>query len=181
MKWYTHAAIGANAAWVLMLGERITSSAVFFLALGAFASLLPDIDAGWAGTSGAKIHHIGYGIFRPFRGAFRHRGFFHSFLCITILFCLSIPLAFWIHPFVPVVLTLGYTSHLFIDAWNGGMQYLYPWKKDLSFIPKWMRFRVGSFGDDAFFLLGIMGIVAFVFAHWLTFQLPFSSTFSFSN
>lgn len=169
MKWYTHAAIGANAVWLTTLTQDVTSGTLLLAVLGAFASLLPDIDAGWGKTSGAKIHHIGYGVFRPFRGMFRHRGFFHSLLCVAVLFCVTLPFAAILDPYVPIVFVAGYASHLVIDAWNGGMQYLYPLKKDFSFVPKFLRFRVGSSGDDLFFILGIMGIVAFIFLHWSAF------------
>jgi membrane-bound metal-dependent hydrolase YbcI (DUF457 family) len=169
MKWYTHAAIGANAVWLVALDQSVTSGVLLYAALGAFASLLPDIDAGWSRTSGAKIHYVAHGIFKPFMGAFRHRGFFHSFLCVTLLFCAAIPLAFLIDPYFPLVLTAGYASHLVIDSWNGGMQTFFPWKKDVTFVPKLFRFRVGSLGDDLFFLLGIAGLVVFIFSYWHVF------------
>lgn len=170
MKWYTHAVIGANAVWLVPLFADVSSATMIYAALGAFGGLLPDIDAGWAGTSGAKIHHIGYGIFRPFRGLFRHRGFFHSQLFVTIFFCALIPTAFFIDSFFPLMLTVGYASHLLIDFWNCGMQYFYPMRREVTFVPKIFRFRVGSTGDDLFFLLGIFGLLFFIFSHWSAFQ-----------
>ncbi len=169
MKWYTHAAIGANAVWLTVLFGEPTQTAILYTAVGAFAALLPDIDAGWTGSRGAKIHYIAGGLFGIFKGLFRHRGFFHSFLSIVLLFCALIPLAWMIDPLFPLIFTAGYASHLFIDAWNGGMQWFYPLRKDLTFVPKFFRFRVGSAGDDLFFLLGVWGLILFVFMHWSTF------------
>lgn len=83
MTWYTHAAVGANAVWLTALFGEPTRYASFYIMLGAFAALLPDIDASWRG---AKIHYVGGGILGIFKGVFRHRGFFHSVICINLLF-----------------------------------------------------------------------------------------------
>ncbi|MCA9384656.1 MAG: metal-dependent hydrolase [Candidatus Magasanikbacteria bacterium] len=171
MQWHTHAAIGANAIWLTALFGDASQAPIVYLTIGAFGGLLPDIDAGGGKSYGAKIHYIGGGIFKPFQNVFRHRGFFHSFMCIVLVFCLSTPLAWFIDPFVPMVLTAGYASHIVIDNWNCGLEFFYPLKKRVTFVPKWMQFRVGSIGDNLLFLLGVFGLVAYILTH-----LPYIAT-----
>lgn len=166
MKWYTHAAIGANAIWLTRIFDTPSHISIFYAVLGAFAALLPDIDAGGGGTRGAKIHYIGFGILGVFKGIYRHRGFFHSFISVVLVFCLLIPITIVYDPLFPVVFCAGYASHLFIDSWNAGMQFFYPLKKDVTFVPRLFRFRVGSSGDDLFFLIGVFSLVIFIFTYW---------------
>lgn len=159
MQWQTHAAIGANAVWLVPLLSRVDEKTPLFLALGAFGALLPDIDAA---QRGAKIHFIAGGVFGGMKGMARHRGFFHSFISICLVFCVSLPFGLWIDPMIPLVVTLGYASHLFIDQWNMGMQFFYPMRQYVTFVPSMLRFRVKSSGDMLFMMLGVFGIVAFV-------------------
>lgn len=168
MTWQSHAVVGANAVWLLAAFGAVDRYAPVYVAIAAFGALLPDIDAGGSqskGKFGAKIHYLGKGVLKPFIGVFRHRGFFHSFVFITLLFAMSIPLAFFLGTFTPLMLTTGYASHLLIDQWNGGMQFFYPWKKDVSIVPRAWRFRVGSAGDWAFLFLGAAGLLLFFFVH----------------
>lgn len=162
MKWYTHAAAGANVVWLTTLFGEPTQASAFYIALGAFAALLPDIDASWRG---AKIHYVAGGILGGLKGVFRHRGFFHSFICIDLLFLLTLPFGWFYDPFIPLIITSGYASHPFIDCWNAGMQWFYPLKTNVTFVPKFLRFRVGSSGDTLFFVMGVLGLVVFVFSY----------------
>jgi membrane-bound metal-dependent hydrolase YbcI (DUF457 family) len=156
----THAMIGANAVWLAHLLGQVDASFPFLIAVGAFAALLPDIDAVYA-----KIHFVFKGIFGMFKHNFTHRGFFHSLVAVALLYLICFLFLRTYHPLLPPIIALGYASHPFIDAFNGGVQYLFPYPRFLSFVPRLFRFRVNSNGDHALFFLGALGIVYFFIIH----------------
>lgn len=163
MKWYTHAAVGANAIWLTALTGHIDEYTPLLIAVGAFAALWPDIDAT---NKGAKIHYMGSGILGMFKGVFQHRSFFHSFLATTLLLLFSLLFLRQYHPLLPWVLTLGYVSHPLIDGFNlSGVRYLFPFKKFYRLIPYALTTPVGGTADSLFFVLGIGGIALFIFSH----------------
>lgn len=154
MSGHTHAILGANAAWLAVLAG-VDSSLVLFLAVGAVAGLLPDIDA-----QAAKIHFIAGGIFGVFRGVFKHRGFIHSLLFTAILFLVAHIALRQYHPILPVVIGVGYLSHLLVDGFNKkGVPYLMPFsKKRLHLVPKILRTPVGGLLDQLLFIGGVTGV-----------------------
>ena len=168
MTWRTHAVVGANAVWITALFSTVDATALGLLAAGAFAGLLPDIDAS---GRGAKIHYVGGGALGLFKGVFQHRGFFHSVMAVVLLFLVSTWLLREYHPLLPLILTLGYASHPIIDGFNTvGVRYLFPKRKMYNLIPKFFRTPVHGFADQLFFILGIMGIALFVLSHMDVFQ-----------
>lgn len=164
----THAVVGANAAWIAaFLGN--SDDRVFLLAIaGAFAGILPDIDAG-----GAKIHHVVGGAFGAFRGVFSHRGFFHSCLAVAIVWAVSTIFLRAYHELLPAVVTLGYLSHLVIDGFNfKGTRYLFPWQREFHLVPKWLATPTGGFVDHIFMIAGLTGIVILLLEIFPLDQIP---------
>ena len=152
--------VGANAVWVAAYFGGIDSYAPALLAAGAFAALLPDIDAG---GHGAKIHHIGGGVLKMFRGWFQHRGFFHSFLATGFIYFLCLITLADYHAQLPIVIAAGYASHLIIDAFNRkGARYLFPAPNFISPVPRFLTAPVKGWTDWAFFGLGLYGVFRFV-------------------
>lgn len=166
MSGYTHAAVGANAVWIaVFLGVVIDERAIIFVVAGALAALLPDIDA-----RNAKIHSVGGGVLSVFRGAFAHRGFFHSMLAVGMVFVLSFVFLREHHFLLPYVITLGYASHLFIDGFNfKGVQYFFPFKKMFHVVPKFLASPVRGIADQLFFVVGASGIALFFLLHHQSF------------
>ncbi len=166
MKWYTHAAVGANAVWLVTLRGVVDQTAILLMIVGALASLLPDVDA--AGK-GAKIHYIAYGVFGMLKNTFRHRSFFHSLLAIGIVFILSYIFLSRSHSLLPWIIALGYASHPLIDGLNlSGVRYVYPLKTYFHLAPSWLRSPVGGIADSLLFALGVSGIIFFIFSHYST-------------
>jgi len=159
--------VGANAVWIAYALGAVDRYAFVLALAGAIAALLPDIDAS---GRGAMIHYKFHGIFGMFKNTFRHRGFFHSLLAMWIVFILSLILLFNIYPLLPFAILFGYASHPFIDAFNAPVQYLYPHKKFFTFIPKWLRFRVGSGPDNFILFLAALGVGAFFLLNLSVFQ-----------
>ncbi|MBI2411225.1 MAG: metal-dependent hydrolase [Candidatus Kerfeldbacteria bacterium] len=151
----THAVVGANAVWVAALVYPLGNEVPVLLAIGALAALLPDIDA-----TSAKIHYMGSGALGVFRGVFHHRGFFHSFLAISIIAILTQLFLSSYHPALPMVMILGYASHPIIDGFNKpGVEYFFPWRKRIRLLPKWLTTPVNGVVDQLLFIAGVAGIV----------------------
>ncbi|MBI4437900.1 metal-dependent hydrolase [Candidatus Uhrbacteria bacterium] len=173
MTWRTHAVVGANAVWITAFFSSVDATAFGLLVAGAFAGLLPDIDAS---ARGAKIHYVAEGTFGMFKGVFQHRGFFHSLLAVATVFLLS----FWFlrayHPFLPAILALGYASHPIIDGFNTvGVRYLFPKRERYNLIPKLFRTPVHGFADQLFFIAGSLGIALFVLSYAVNFSFSFGT------
>jgi membrane-bound metal-dependent hydrolase YbcI (DUF457 family) len=152
--------IGANAVWIAAYFGQIDQWAFVLMAAGAFAALLPDIDAG---GRGAKIHYVGGGILKIFRGWFQHRGFFHSFMAVWLVYIAAVALTAAYHALLPAVIATGYASHLVIDAFNRkGARYLFPVPNFIAPVPKIFTAPVKGWTDYAFFALGLYGIFRFV-------------------
>lgn len=160
MKWYTHASIGANAIWLTLLVGPAQLYSPFLLILGAFAGILPDIDA-----TNAKIQHFGVTgrILKSIGQLSIHRRFFHS-IWITML--LAIPFLF-VEPIIPGITLAfigGYASHLIIDGFNRwGVYYLHPVvNKEYFLLPKKWRSNPGRWLDTLLFFIGAAGLVTFL-------------------
>ena len=155
----THAIIGANAAWITMASQQpIDLWTIGFVGIGAFAALLPDIEA-----TNAKIHHIGGGIFRPFTGIFKHRGVTHSLLMIVIIYALTSYFLRHHHSLLPEVITLAYASHPLIDGFNHqGVELFFPWRRRIKLLPKVLRTAVNGPVDQILFAAGACGVFIFL-------------------
>lgn len=165
MSGYTHAVVGANAVWVAALLGMVDERAWLLALAGALAALLPDIDA-----REAKIHHLGKGALGAFRGAFQHRGFFHSLMAVAVVFGLSFTFLRAYHPLLPFIIALGYASHPIIDGLNfKGVRYLFPMRRMFHLVPKWLASPVRGWYDQLFFIVGLVGIALFFLTHYATF------------
>lgn len=165
MNWRTHVVAGANTVWLIPAStESILHYGPVLMGVAAFFALLPDIEA-----QHAKIHSIRIAGARVFdntivRGVVNHRGPVHSLLAIAVVGGLTAWLcrAYALPYELAWAATLGYASHPIIDGLNfPGVQYLYPYKRRLHLVPKFMRFRVNSFPDELLFVAGIFGILAY--------------------
>lgn len=167
----THALVGVNTVWTLWLANGTFSA--WLVPVAAFAALLPDLDAS---ESMIKHLHIGVGSgkrrvsvqpFAPlallFSTLFRHRGWLHSWLAIVCVAGLSVVFTARFGPEYPVVITLAYCSHLFIDALTThGIEFLLPLPTRCRVLPKALRAKTGGVLDHALFVLGAMGFVTLV-------------------
>ncbi len=167
MTWQTHAAVGANSAWIAALAGTADERLLLLAGAGAVAALLPDIDA-----TGAKVHFAAGGSLGMFRGIFRHRHFFHSILATTLLYFVAGFFLRPIHVLLPEVIALGYLSHLLIDGCNmTGVRLFFPATTMISLLPKSLRSRVKGPMDQLLFILGVAGIGLLAFSHLDLFML----------
>lgn len=159
----THASIGANAVWITAAVGMVGDWSIPFMAIGAVAALLPDIDA-----AHAKIHYLGGGVLNAWKGAFKHRGFFHSLLAVFFVFTITTIFLTRHHVLLSSIITIGYASHLLIDGFTAsGMQYLFPLKKNYRLVPKKCVVPIGGFFDQFLFVLGLMGVLFFILTQYL--------------
>jgi membrane-bound metal-dependent hydrolase YbcI (DUF457 family) len=169
MTWKTHLVVGTNTIWLLTLTNNTESNDIAALIPAAMiASLLPDIDA--AGR-GAKIHYMGGGILKGFRGVFHHRGLMHSLFVVAIIFVFL----FFVNifalgnssPLLPYVFALSYLSHSIIDGLNCGVGYLFPFnKKKYALIPRALWTPVNGFTDNLLFMVGSFSLIIFYFLYF---------------
>lgn len=166
----THAAIGANVVWLLTL--TTLSINPLLIAVGALAALLPDLDASESTIKHLKVN-VGRIRIEPFylpallfSALFKHRGWLHSATAIIIVAFLSW-LGFSRYDIaVPLVITLGYASHLVADACTiSGIQFFLPIQSELHLLPKPLRIRTGSVIDSVLFAVASLGVVYFVQTH----------------
>lgn len=109
---------------------------MFFILVTLIATLLPDIDCAYSTFGKAKI-------FRPLQFFIKHRSVIHSF---TLAILLSLIFAFII-PVIALPFFLGYSLHLFLDAFTKeGIKPFWPWKKESSgFVRTGGRIEKGIF------------------------------------
>ncbi len=158
MKGYTHAAVGANVIWLALLTHQVDQYAPILIGVCAIAALLPDLDA-----PHSKIHRLTRGFTRIFQPLFPHRTFFHSLLFLLILFVIVTLTTTFIHPFLPIAITVGYLTHPLIDALTpGGVEFLYPKRKRYHLLPYGYRVAVGGLVDTIMFVAGCIGILLFL-------------------
>ncbi len=112
----THLAVAfANAFYFL----PYVNNKILFFPVVFIGTLLPDIDNTFS-TIGS------YKIFRPVQWIFSHRGMIHSY---TVAIILSVLLAF-VYPVIAFPFFLGYSFHLFLDAFTvKGIMPFWPLKK----------------------------------------------------
>lgn len=185
----THAIIGANTVWILVLFYGFSISPLL-LPLAALGSLLPDLDAA---DSKAKHLEIGYGrgkhrlgikpLFLPslIINAFsRHRGFFHSLLAAFLFTLISIVAVQFIHTrWITLddtywqALALGYVSHLVADSCTkSGVPYLWPWKKYIGLLPKPLRIKTSGWAEQFVMIIFLGTLLLLTLQMFDGFSLP---------
>jgi inner membrane protein len=162
----------AGAATVALVTQEPAA-----IALAGVGALLPDIDhpgsiaGGWTGgymRGLIGLILIGVGFYLPnglgawlpgsafvITGALLcivamipHRGITHSLLALFIA-----------ANFLPLPLALGYTSHLVLDAFSGGIPLFWPWKKRFGL----RVFATGSIGDTLFGVSSLVLLISILF------------------
>jgi inner membrane protein len=164
----THAVLGANVVWIThLLGAPVSP---WLLPLGALAALLPDLDASESMIKNIEVR-IGSGRYEArikplvplamlFATIFRHRGWLHSWISLVVVGAASAWLFARFGGAVPLVVMLGYTSHLFADALTkSGIALFLPLKHTFHVLPKILRVRTGGFWDTTLFLVGVGGCI----------------------
>ncbi len=128
--------------------------ACLFVTLG---SLLPDLDARQSKLSNLEI--VGITVFKPvaqlLHRRLSHRGPFHSLFGLLIVSVLcSLPLALFLDAFAGVGLSLGFASHLVLDACTrSGVPLWWPTTTRVHFLPRSWRITTSSLAEDSLFLL----------------------------
>ncbi len=112
----THLAIGLGLA-LLFLPH--VNNKLIFLPVVLICALLPDIDS--------PDSYFGHNrLWRPLQFVVKHRGIFHS---LTLCILISLGFAFML-PVLALPFFLGYSSHLFADAFTKeGITPFWPWKR----------------------------------------------------
>ncbi len=104
MLWKTHLVIGLAVA--LFFAPHV-SDPVLFMPIVLFATLFPDVDSGFS--------YIGKNpLAKPVQMTTNHRGIVHSY---TLCIFLSILIVF-VYPPAALPFFLGYSFHLFADAFT---------------------------------------------------------------
>lgn len=172
MRGTTHAVIGANTVWLPVLFNIQVFP--WFVLIGAFAALLPDLDA-----SESKIKHLSISGYigkiririKPFAPlsmilsrVFGHRGALHSLVGVVVV---TVATSFLI-PYTSVVMwylfIFGYASHIIADACTrSGIELFWPIKNRFGFFPKFLRVRTGGIVDSLLLAIGTGGIITFLY------------------
>jgi membrane-bound metal-dependent hydrolase YbcI (DUF457 family) len=157
----THIVVGANTAWIAVALLPLDLWFIVLPIIGGVAALLPDLD-----NRHATVHQLTKGLLRLLLiDRIRHRSLFHSLLILPVIIFASTFL-FKIHIMAPLMFTLGYISHPFIDGFNPqGCEYLYPWKRNFRLIPKFLCVDTGGWVDQMLFGLGCVGILLFLLVY----------------
>ncbi len=174
MRGSTHAVIGANTVWIPLLAGLTVQP--WLVAVGAFAALLPDLDASESKikslTVGGYVGKTKVGI-RPFvpiamvfSTIFGHRGALHSLLAVVIVAGASTFLIPYVGAAGLVVIILGYASHLAADAMTkSGIEFLWPLKMRFGLLPHFIRVKTGGILDTLLSLIGSGGVVVFLYQY----------------
>lgn len=164
MRGATHFAIGANAVWISQLIGLPTDWWLVFV--GGFAALLPDLDAHESVIKNLDVR--GFKPFAPlafiFSTLFRHRGALHSFFFLLLVSALSLLLLPYVSLALVIMIPVGYASHLAADALTvSGIEFLWPYRKNIHFLPRWLRMKTGHAADWALMLVAWIGIIFYLF------------------
>ena len=115
----THLAIAILA--ILLFISHVKYQ-MFFILVTLIATLLPDIDCAYSTAGKSKF-------LRPLQFFIKHRSLIHSF---TLAIVLSLIFAFII-PAIALPFFLGYSLHVFVDAFTKeGIMPFWQWKKESS-------------------------------------------------
>lgn len=156
--WRTHVIAGVNTLWLLKLAPGVLTPETFpmLTALAAFGALLPDLDA-----SASKIRSLSVGGIRPFapvsdhaHRTFGHRGFLHSPQALLLLALMLTPFAFQWGVAPPLVIWMGYLSHILLDACTPfGVPGRTHSGQRFHLLPTMLRVRTGSEAEDVLLVL----------------------------
>jgi membrane-bound metal-dependent hydrolase YbcI (DUF457 family) len=92
---------------------------------------------------------------------FRHRGWLHSGVAIIAVAAVSWWALGQFGAVYPLLITLGYTSHILADATTvSGVQFYLPATNELHLLPKPLRIVTGSIIDTLIFIAGSLGLAA---------------------
>ena len=163
MLWRTHVLAGIGSLWLLqpLPGVLTKENLPLLIGLSALGALLPDLDA-----VEAKIKHLEVGGVQPFaplaslmHQTFGHRGRLHSLLGLAVVTAISVPLGFWLCWQAPLALSLGYASHLLLDACTRTGIPLIRSQERVHLLPKRLRFVTGSLAEEALLPLLAIAVV----------------------
>lgn len=172
MKGTTHAAIGANTVWLLMLLPEATLHPLLIVA-GAFCALLPDLDVSEAKAGNLEVgvrsgkQKIGVKPLAPlalvFSSLFKHRGFLHSGLVVALLGGITYWLVVPISAELWIIIIAGYISHLLADSLTkSGIKLLYPAKFNFRLLPKSLSLRTGGTLESGILMISLITILLFI-------------------
>jgi membrane-bound metal-dependent hydrolase YbcI (DUF457 family) len=151
MLWQTHVLAGISSLWILEANpELVTGDTIGPLALlAAFGALLPDIDSARSKLSSLSVWGV-----RPLSAvataverAWGHRGWLHSPLGLLLAIAVSLLAFIWIGE-LAVAFTLGYASHLLLDACTPTGIPGSPWSRRIFLAPRLMRIATGSKAEE---------------------------------
>ena len=161
MTWRTHLVGGLAMLWLLAgLGNNALIWATPFAILG---SLLPDLDA--ADSKIARTTFQGITPLKPlshllFR-SLGHRGPLHSVAAWLVVTLAGAGLSLLLNPWAGVGLSLGYLSHLLLDACTkSGVPLWWPEPGRIHLLPYRLRVTTGSLAEDGVFALLALAAVA---------------------
>lgn len=167
MTWRTHLLGGVGSLWLLRPLETTNndlSNIGLLAAMAGLGALLPDLDA-----RESKVKHL-----TLFKGVepfalpsvllskmLGHRGLLHSLPGWGMMALLvGLPVALLAGWLPALALSLGYGSHLLLDACTKhGIPLLFPNEKRLHALPKMLRISTGSQAEDAFFALLALAVL----------------------
>lgn len=164
MTWPTHALLGINSLWLLVLvpPELVSYDFGTLAACAVLGALMPDLDA-----SESKIKHLKVPgtNFKPFllpaqivHRTDQHRGLLHSLWGLGMVAFITFPLMLQIGWTPIVALLLGYASHLLSDAaTKSGIRLFYPGKKRFTLLTKGWRVTIGSTIEEALLPIFALG------------------------
>jgi inner membrane protein len=158
MTWRTHFMGGIATLWLLPPGLD-SSSLALAVVLAVLGALLPDLDARESKLSNVQV--AGVTPIKPLAQllsrSLGHRGPLHSLIALLALSILvSLPLSTLLDPFAGIGLSLGYLSHLLLDACTKSE----PGRVHL--LPRSLRVVTGGSGEDAAFLLVTLAATSFL-------------------
>ncbi len=167
MTWRTHLLAGFTSLWLLTLVPGAVDPINFapLMVSAGIGALLPDLDA-----QQSKIASLEVGGVRPLlpvsgavHAALGHRGFMHSLAGLALVSGMASGLSPWTGWQIPAAFSLGYFTHLALDACTvSGVPLLFPSKRRYWFLPRWLRFLTGSEAEEA--LIPLFASATFVLA-----------------
>lgn len=170
MLWRTHVLAGVSSLWLMELVPFAIgpNNISLLVAVAAFGSLLPDLDA-----AESKIKHLSIKGIKPFylpaqavHRHFAHRGFSHSLIGLALLALVAATFIPWWGWPVWLALTLGYASHLAADACTrSGIRWLFPQRKRYHLLPPSLRFVTGSQAEEVLFPLLALLVLTLLLRH----------------
>jgi inner membrane protein len=148
MTWRTHILGGTACLWVLAAVPHGLDAVGLSAGAAMLGALVPDLDA-----PKSKLQSISMGGIRPIAplgwvvsALFPHRGPLHSLLGLYVFTMLvSLPLAAAVGWQASVALSLGYASHIALDACTvRGVPVCWPNRESYWLLPERLRITTGG-------------------------------------